>query len=228
MFTIDSNILDVLKQTDELIEERIPAAMEAALDPALWYTEAHDLAVRVILAIADPQERKFIPDFAQTVTASVLQGGGLSLQMHTPFPELRDLLRSAQAARAAMNPRDMMQNLFALPVSQFEELILQWVEEAKKKDSRDVGKSDQDIADLISYIMLSPNLTPGGKGEKARAALLPHITEFLQQKQVANRLPPEVVDRWLRAVLTAWRELVRVKYPTKVREQLHNKEGGLL
>lgn len=228
MFTIDSNILGVMRQTEDLIERRIPEAMERAFDPAFWYRDARDLAIRTILAIADPKERKYIPDFADTVTAGVLGGGGLSLQMHTPFPELRDMLASAQSARAAMNPQDLGQNLFRLPVQEFEDLILEWVEQAKHKDARDAGKSDEEIAQLISYILLSPNLKAGGKGERARAALMPHIAEFLQQHQAANRLPAETTDRWLRAVLVAWRELLRLKYPSKVREILHGAESTLL
>ena len=228
MFTIDSNILGVLRQTEDLIERRIPKALVDALQPELWYRDARDLAVRIMLTLAQPSERKYITDFADTVTASLFGQDGLSLQMHTPFPELVNLLTQAQSARAAMSSRDLMQNLFAMPVQEFEELIKEWVETEKRKDSRDAGKSDEEIAHLISYILISPRLTPGGRGEKARAALMPHIAEFLQRKQAMSRLSPETVDQWLRAVLNGWRELVRVKYAEKVRAQLALEEGSLL
>lgn len=229
MLTIDSNIEGILRQTEDLIERRIPEAMRDALHPELWYREARDLAVRIILTLAQPDERRYIVEFADTVTAGLFGEDGLSLQMHTPFPELRDLLGQAQSARAAMSPSDLMSSLFRTPVAEFEDLIREWVETEKRKDSRDAGKSDDDIAHLISYILLSPKLTPGGKGEKARAALMPHIAEYLQKKQKLNRLDPKTVDLWLRAVLNGWRELVRVKYPEKVRAQLAmEKEAALL
>ncbi len=225
----ESNISGVIAQVERL-KERIPIALERALAPKHWHPEARALAQRTLLAIAEPVERRFISAFVDTVAAGVLQAGGLALTMRSPFPALRNILTESRAARQALAPADRAGNLFLGQVQDFEDLILQWVETpfeegGKRRDSRDWGKSDEDIAHLISYIMLSSNL--GIQGLKARDRLTPHIESFLRQSQ-ADRLPPATVDQWLRAVLAAWRELVRVKYPLAVRLELQSMSGELL
>ena len=53
-----------------------------------------------------------------------------------------------------MQARDLSQNLFLGEVQNFEEMLLEWVANEKNKDRRDAGKSDAEIAGLISWIML--------------------------------------------------------------------------
>lgn len=224
----ESNIAGVIRQVERL-RDHIPVAMDKALKPKHWHAAARDLAQRTLLAIAKPVERRFISGFVEDVTATVLQAGGLGLQLRSPFPALRNLLGDAQSARAALDPVNPY-DLFRGQVSEVEDLILQWVETpveegGKHRDSRDWGKSDEQIANLISYIMLSPNV--GVKGSVARQKLAPHIAAYLQKSQ-ADRLSAPAVDRWLRAVLAAWRELVRTQYPARVREELLALKGDLL
>jgi hypothetical protein len=226
---IDSNIAGVMRQVERL-KSAIPGAMERSLNPDRWYADARATAQRVLIAIAEPAERRFISQFVETVTATLLQPNGLMLQMRSPFPGLRDRIEEARAAHLALNLGDLSSNLFLAQVQEFEDLILDWVqtpedEGGKKRDHRDWGKSDEEIAHLISYIMLSPNL--GEKGKAAREALTPHIAAFLMQKQM-DRLDGIVVDRWLRVVLAAWRELIITRYPAMLRAELRAAKGSLL
>jgi hypothetical protein len=219
VIAIESNLAGVIRRTEALIRN-IPVAMEQALAPALWIDEARELALRTLLAVAAPQDRQHIAGFVATVTAAALEKGGLALAMKTPFPELRNILAQTQVARRVIGPADLSQSLFQGQLADFDQLILEWVETpenagGKRRDSRDWGKSDEEIAALISYIMLSPN--PGPRALAARARLTPHIAAFLEQAQQGNRLDAVTVDVWLRAVLAAWREMFRMRYLAKVR-----------
>jgi transcriptional/translational regulatory protein YebC/TACO1 len=86
-------------------------------------------------------------------------------------------------------------------VEEFDALMLEWVETEKRKDARDAGKTDEEIAALISRIMLSPKMGP--KGIDARDRLRPHIEESLRRK-LGGDLSAETVDYWLRTVLAVW------------------------
>jgi hypothetical protein len=226
---IDSNISGVIRQVEQL-QAAIPAAMQRALHPDLWEADARALAQRTLLAISEPSERRFIALFVDTLTVTLLQPNGFSLGLRSPFPELRNTLFDAQNARAVLNPADLSSNLFLGQVQRFDDLIRQWVETpedqgGKRRDARDWGKSDAEIAQLISYIMLSPNLGP--EGLAARQRLTPHITDYLLQLQM-DRLSGPVAERWLRAVLAAWRELIVARYPGVVRAELAAVKGRLL
>jgi hypothetical protein len=223
---IESNIVGVGRQVERLMA-RVPEAAARSLKPDRWLVQARSTAEGILLVLALPQERRFVPQFIATMAAEVWSGGApsggaLSLKMSTPFPELHDLLASAQAAKGVAGNQDMGMGLFDLPLREFEDLILKWVETSeaaggKRRDARDDGKSDEDIARLISYIMLSPNI--GIKGAIARVKLTPHIEEFLQKSQ-ADRLTPATVDLWLRAVLEGWRALVRQALPGRIKAEL--------
>ncbi len=221
---VQSNISGVLRQLERL-QANVPVALDRALAPRHWLEEAKVRARKTLLALADPAQRKFIDDFVEQTSASILEGGGLVLRMGTPFRDTGDPLADAQAARAALSPFDGPDNLFLRQVTKFEDLILKWVETQKNLDARDAGKSDDEIARLISYIMLSPNL--GEKGKEARKRLTPHIEAFIAQQQ-QQRLDAATVDLWLRAVLAEWRELLRRRFPGLVREELRTLKGELM
>ena len=96
--------------------------------------------------------------------------------------------------------------------------MVEWVRTEKRKDERDAGKTDEEIAQFISHLLLTPN--PTAREAAARESLLPHIIDFLQRKQAVARLPATTVDLWLRAVLAAWREMVRARFPMVLHEEL--------
>ena len=96
-----------------------------------------------------------------------------------------------------------------------------------------VGKTDEEIASFISYAMFAPDgarlVVQNGpnKGRLVRDVFLPHIEDFLKRKQSSARLSAEVVDAWLRAVLSAWRNLVRDLFPQKFHTELLAVRGEL-
>lgn len=227
MISVTSNLKNVIDQVTKLRDD-VPQAVTRALAPAKWFERAREVAEKSLFVLARPEEWDYVREFAKAVTATVWQGNGLSLRLKSPRPELRQVLAQAQAARLATEGGAAEPLLFAKTVYEFEELILQWVrtpeaEGGKRRDARDEGKTDEEIAQLISYIMLSPNV--GETGLKARAALLPHITAFLQAREEARvGMKPERIDEWLRAVLAAWRFMVRDEITARIRAELKAKK----
>jgi hypothetical protein len=217
-----SNIDQVVGQLTGLIA-KVPQAIDRALSPKLWEKPAQEMATRVLLEVAQPHERIFIPRFVETITATVFgKDEGFSLTMTRPMMTEATTLQSAQAARAVTAASELATGLFSLPIQQFEDLILQWVQTSeeqggKKRDSRDWSKTDEEIAHLISYIMLSPQA--GDKALEARRKLAPHIESFLAKAQEPP-IPPETNNLWMSAVLEAWREMIRFDFPQVVRREL--------
>ena len=220
-------------QTDRLkrLQRAVPAAVHRALAPAAWLAEARQVAEAALLAVAQPKERGFIPDFARTVTAEVL-AGGFALRMRNPFPA-NQTLADFQAARAAMPAGDLFQNLFSGKMLEFEDLLADWVATVKDKDQRDARRTDAEIAEFIAYALLAPGgealLVKRGRnqGKSVRDVFAPHIADWLAAIQTGNRLPAATVNDWLRLVLAAWRELARVKFPSKFRAELRALKGEL-
>jgi hypothetical protein len=229
MLAIESNLSGVIGQLERL-QAALPAAAEEALAPGLWLAEAQSVARRTMEGLATAAERPHVAGFVATVVAGVLTGGGLTLGMHEPGGG-STTLPEAQAARGAVSASDLWSNLFLGKVQQFEDLILKWVETAedeggKRRDARDAGKSDEEIAAGISWIMLSP--APTAKVLEARRRLAPHIEEFVRRVMASRGISPERVAECLRAVLAAWRQMVRDGYAARVRNQLRKRAGRLL
>ena len=179
------------------------------MQPDQWQKAAREEAERTLLAVAEPNQRQFIPEFLNTVTAA-LAGGGLSVRMGSPFKGAQTL-GDYQAARSAVRPGDLGMSLFQANVEEFRDLMTEWVEKEKKKDARDAGKSDEMIGEFISWIMLTPSPSIGQA--RARASLMPHIIDFLQRQQATTQLDAKITDTWLKAVLASWRGLVRARFP---------------
>jgi hypothetical protein len=152
--------------------------------------------------------------------------------MNSPFPPDQTLADMA-AARAAASPVDLAQNLFLQEVQKVEDWLTQWVEQEKNKDQRDTGRTDEQIAHFIAYVMFTPDggryIVRNGpnKGRLVRDVFMPHIVDFLQRKQAGGRLDAATVDAWLRAVLAAWRNMVRDLFPQKFHAELRAVRGEL-
>jgi hypothetical protein len=219
---ITDNIAGVRDRLRRL-EQNIPVAMQRANALEGWQAPAQAAATAALTALAQPNERKHIAAFVARVVAGVLPNG-FSLRLSTPFGA-PGTLAGYQAARAAVSPRDLSSNLFLSSVQNFEDQIVEWVRTEKDKDARDAGKTDEEIAGLLSWILLGQH-DPNSKAARAQAKLTPHIAEYLARQD--DRLPAQTVTLWLRAVLAAWRELVRAEWPVKFRAHLRAMKGELV
>ena len=227
---VTSNIKGVITRVTRLKDRDIPAALRAALQPAQWKQPAYETAEETLNALADQNQKPFVPQFLKTLLVDVF-GTGFFLRLKSPF--IGDLtIADYQAARGAVAPSDLGQNLFQRDWDTFKDLMAEWVATEKDKDKRDAGKSDADIGEWLAYEMLAPD---GGhtvkhgpnKGRPVREVFLPLITDFLQRKQGMSRLEPAVVDAWLRAVLAAWRLMVHDLFPGKFQAALRSATSEL-
>ena len=226
-----SNIAAVISRTKRLQSHDIPSAMKRACDPGYWQKLAYDEAKATLAALATADQKQYIEGFLNTLKSLPL-GVGFALRMNSPFPPAQTIDDMA-AARAAVSPSDLSQNLFLKELQQVEDWIVDWVQTEKNKDQRDAGKTDEEIASFISYAMFAPDgarlVVQNGpnKGRLVRDVFLPHIEDFLKRKQSSARLSAEVVDAWLRAILSAWRNLVRDLFPQKFHTELLAVRGEL-
>ncbi len=223
---IRSNILGVIGQLERL-QRNIPVALERALAPGLWVEEATELAEGICLALAQGSERALVPGFVKTVKAMVMgSAGGLLMTMNTPLMGGPVTVGSAAAAQSARSNKDRGMGLFDRPISEFEQLMTRWVAEEKDKDERDYGKSDEDIGQWITYILLSSPGSLTKKEREARTGLMRHIPQWIAKQQGAG-VSAETADLWLRSVLAGWRTMVRTLYPGKVRAVLGQMQNEL-
>lgn len=202
---IESNVTDVLARVRQW-QSDIPRAMDNALRPAHWFEFAQRHAQATLNAIAQPEERVFIGQFVEAITATVLAPGGVSLQLSTPFPAVMGVGDYA-AARQAASPTGVAPSgptLFTQQVQEFDDLVTRWVSEEKRHDRRDWGKSDEEIGRWIAYLLLTPDARLSEKEQAAKAKLMPHLADYLARQQMGSRLAPEVVSYWLQAVLLQW------------------------
>lgn len=229
MLQITSNVDSVIERTRKLRTD-IPQAMQKALAPDLWMAQARDVAQRTLLAIAEPEQRKHIQPFVNTVSAE-LAGITLSLKMRSPFQASSpdQMMGDARAAAASLTPKEIVEtrglSLFMKQVENFEAIVLQWVqgdmpdenipypdETGKRKDARDWGKTDEEVARFISHLLLTPDPTEGEL--VAREKLEPHIAKYIANR-LASQLGEAIVEVWLKAVMAAWRAMLCSGYPGK-------------
>ncbi len=222
--TVTSNLAGVMDRMRRL-PRAVPVALARTLEPASWLVEARAAAERALKAEAKPAEEIYIGRFVAAVISDVLAPGpGFSLALRAPPSKTPMTLADLQTARSLMRPG--FQDLFRQQVQEFEDLLEQWVANEKRKDRRDAGQSDRDIAEFISYALLSPDgdtlKVKSGKNKDMLVGdvFAPHIAKYLAAQSVTGQLPPTVVTRWLRAVLTAWKEMVRVVAPRKFHKEL--------
>lgn len=238
MLQITSNVDSVIERTRNLRTD-IPQAMQKALAPDSWLAQARDVAQGTLLAIAEPEQRKYIQAFVNTVSAG-LAGMTLGLKMRSPFdansPD--QLMGDVRAAAASLTPKEIVEtrglSLFMKQVESFEAMVLEWVqgdmpgdglpypdETGKHKDARDWGKTDEEVARFISHLLLTPDPTEGELA--AREKLEPHIAKYIANR-LSGQLSGAIVEIWLKAVMAAWRAMLSSGYPGKLTAVLRRKD----
>jgi hypothetical protein len=221
---IESNLAEVISRLRQH-QADIPVAIERTLQPDTWIELAKQSAEKVILALAQPKERAYVPDFVRAVTAVAFNG--LLLTLDAPaYTRVAAQMNLPGVSTGTFGPLSIPnQDLIA-----FEQLVQEWVETEKRWDvERDGPKNELTVyekAQWVSYILLAPNLSTvaldpkRGSEQEARDALLPHVLAFIQKQQQKAGLAPETADLWLRAVLLQWTALVQAEFPIRLRATL--------
>jgi len=260
---IETNLVGVIGQVQRL-RAHVPVAAARALSPDIWEPVAYGTADRTMRALAKPEETRHIPLFLATLMATVFPPGGLRLFMAKPGPEAGPRLRAPEeilGPEHAGTAGEWGPYMFSMPIPEFKELIQKWVETpqgdgGKRRDERDAGKSEEQIADYVTGVMLASNRG----AQEARRRLLPHILGWLSTHGEAqgldprdppssrserdygaaggeepgyfsllnaDELDPVTVALWLRAVLEAWKVMVRAGFEQRFRQELVKMRGEL-
>jgi len=233
--TITSNIQGVLDRAIRRPRD-VRTALMRTLMAGDWDKLLRAEAKKALWANAKQAEWSFVDVFINTVLTGPFVTGFFA-RMSNPIPPilyLEDFAMARGLQTRALN-EGSGPTLWSGFVNQFDQMVVDWVANEKKKDARDWEKSDEEIGRWIGYLMLTPdsklNAKPSGRinpvtGQpdlselEAKHHLMKHIVNYIQRRQTANRLASDRINEWLLAVLAAWSVLVRREFPGKFREQL--------
>lgn len=247
MISMASNLDDVMGRLARLKEERIPAAMTAALAPGLWKDAAIGAARRVLTALAVGDQAKFIEGFVREAYATVMEGG-LVLGMRRPDTRVStaatQLILQGAGGDGPFGGTLGEVNVPDVPevMAELEQKVVDWVASEKRWDvRRDGEKTAANIyakAQWIIRLMLAP---PGALSQEpvqaeprpgkatmseaaARESLLPAVLEYIadqnEERGQQSGLDAETAGNWLLAVLATWSALVRSDYRRQVALEL--------
>ena len=233
--TITSNIQGVLDRASRRSRD-VRTALTRTLTVGDWDKLLRAEAKKTLWANAEQAKWSFVDAFIITTLMGPFMTGFFA-RMSNPIPPILHLEDFAMAR--GLQPRALNEGsgptLWSDFLNQFDQMVVDWVANEKKKDARDWDKSDEEIGSWIGHLMLTPdsklNAKPSGRinpvtGQpdlselEAKHHLMKHIVDYIQRRQTANRLASDRINEWLLAVLAAWSVLVRREFPGKFREQL--------
>ena len=218
---IDSN-LDGVRHRLRRRPRDIQAALQRTLAPAAWAEPLRDEAAKTLWALAKPEEWPFVKGFLGTILVAPWLHGFFA-RLGNPLPptlSLKEFQWARDGQQRALESGGG-ETLFSGSLNDFDQMVKDWVSAKKRHDRRDWEKSDAEIGEWISRLLLTPYSklsaepsAPGRVSEReAKRRLLPHVMEWIKQRQAGRSLPPETINRWLLAVLAAWSTLVRRELP---------------
>lgn len=236
MISVTSNLDAVIGRLERRIE-RIPAALTAALKPALWREEAIATAQRVLAGIPkQPGEEKYVPLFVKQVYVTLFEGG-LVLGLRVPDSKI-SLVAAQLTLPGETSPVAELKLEDAAAEAQFEQMINDWVENEKRWNPTgtngrvDGPKTEENIRSKAQFIFTELLKTGDFKvvqagenaGKTVHDVFMPHILDYVaalnQKTGDAAALAPATAAIWLRAVLAAWSQMVRAGYRAKLKAEL--------
>jgi hypothetical protein len=236
----------------------LPEAAASALDPAYWRPRLEFVALKTLRAQwaleRDVQTRalyeRLTPRLLATLTAELSAGvarfslqlpesalaAGFSIQTAVDY-KLNQLTPAGRERKFALHEPDQEAHVEAV-----RQAIRDWVTLEKRRDERDEGLTDEQIADRIEEILgLSDRAVPRERTpamEEAAAGLMKSIESWLAgdgDTPAVNRgtkaegrgaIAPEVAAQWFEAVLLAWRSYLQTHLRDRLEaalEKLHRR-----
>ena len=219
---IKSNVGDVIGRLQRF-ETQFPAAMREAMQPERsWLPTAKRRAVIAMESVArTADERKAIPAVASSIMVEYLGADGqrvAGMQWTAGNVGRAQLAIQVAATRGGLGP------LFdAASRGDLRALIAAWVatpedQGGKRRDERDLGSTDEEIVHRLLRVL---DRSASGDFEAVGASgVAKHLAAFGQTQGDFPGLSAEVLDRFLRAVLAAWVDLLVSQMPAVAIEAL--------
>lgn len=215
-------------------------AVVETVKPERWRSALRRAAVLALEDIAAPEQRGMIHEFVDTISLAQRRRGfvadigrrrmGENLFAEVVAAEHRATVGVEDGVEVERRHRktDLQGSQSAL-MEQAREVLRDWVETpesegGKRKEQweggRDEGLSDEDIIGNLSVILFHTTPNQSDEMKSARTNLTRALGKFWARRGGAGVLEQADVDRWLRAVLGAWRELMRRQLPVMLGQQL--------
>ncbi len=227
---ITSNIKGVIARLQRF-ETGLPAALERAVAPKRWEAPLKNTARMGLLAVAWPEERRWVDYFVDAVHGSLFARGvrwTLDVRDLPGVPQVgqvQDLKGEGFGMRGRRVPLEQGQ-AEQKQVEAVRRGILEWVREEKDRDPvDDAGLSDAELADRIEWIMgVHPRSRAHGRTtgmELAGQSLAGAVQRWLDEKGgEQGKLPEKRVKVWLQAVLIVWRDKFLTELPIAVKQEI--------
>lgn len=220
MIFIDHN-LDTVRTRIEGIRDRATTARHEVLDPARIRKMAARIALTTLTAVAaGGPHGEYVRLFLATLMVDWKKGRGLGVVIAMSQPEFL----SRYGRERGFTPDSLegidehvMDAIEEMSTPDFNEAIRDWVERgfAGEEDGKQIHEGDLEAESLgepamestvrrVQVIFGKFRATPGHWS--AREKILPHLARRYQSRLGKAALPPETVELWLEAVLTAWLE----------------------
>lgn len=223
MIVIDSNVGAVAGKIERFLT-RFSEPMRAVMRPTQsWLPVARRRAEMALEAVASPTERQHIPMVVRTVMVEVLGTDGkdgVASMVWTAGKVGRAIsVLEAAAGGAWLGP------LFgAGDRDELKDLVRAWVrtpedQGGKRKDARDIDTGEEETMFRILRVL---DRFRGSEFDLLTAqSVARRLEEFARSHGATKALPPEVLDRWLRAILAAWEDLLTATLGPLAREALN-------
>lgn len=264
---IATNLPQVINRLKRL-QTGLPQAVQRALLPKYLEPEFKDAALVTIRAqwvnernvkLHELYER-VTPQIVETVTGALLDDGA-SFSMRLPREsapgQSADVTAASLFQQQSKTPTGREAKNFRLPLDEWKSRrenleaarhgVLEWVRMEKKKDERDSGLSDEEIADRIEWILgIHKNTIPSQWSSEMQAAaanLVPHIQAFIDadaaggvtrlQGAQTPVIDAATVHEWMVKVLAVWRGMVlggalRHRIEVEIRHEFNRVRGTMV
>lgn len=217
----------------------LDGAVVETVKPERWRSALRRAAVLALEPIASEGQRGLVAGFADALIVLGIDRGFVAeisepvasenLMSRAVAGEHERTVRDYQGTeRRRRRPLDMTDDAASL-MDQARAVLRDWVETpesegGKRKERWEGGQDerlgDEDIIDNLEIILFHPTPNPSEKMKTAREKLSRAIGEWWAAQGGGAVLPREELDRWLRAVLGAWRALMRRQLPVMLGQQL--------
>ena len=241
MIKLENNVRQVIDQL-QLIKAGVERGRARLLAHTYWRERATVVATDTVTLLAKPDETQHILTVVRTIVSGVFEDGFMNSMSAKPKSgravDIKGLAMSVplmdDPARGESLP--LWRAAFFAHQDEAFEAIRQWVESGQKEiDERDKNLDPLEIAENIYEILFNEERTPGR--DAARDSLLktdeesdnptnpqhPHLLDAVRKSAGVKGLDPESAERWLLAVLAAWRKLITHEWRARYWEGYHSK-----